>query len=100
MQTMAESLMVVRALPDGVEKTQRMAAFRDHMMKTGQVGHSRLFAGKTPDKTATVILADTQGRPRLKLTVDSTGNAGIDVLDADGHVTDHFPASRRSSQRP
>jgi hypothetical protein len=100
-QVMAESLMVLRALPDGPEKTQRMGAFRAAMVKSGQGGYSRVFAGKTPDRTAIVMLSDTKGKPRLKLTVDSTGKAGIDFLDADGRVTDHFPeASRPSSQRP
>ena len=99
-QVFAESLMAIRALPDGPEKTQRMTAFRDAVKKSGGAGASRLYAGKTPDKTSTVTLSDPKGRPRLRLRVDSTGAASIDFLDADGRVTDHFPASRRSSQRP
>jgi hypothetical protein len=99
-QVFAESLMAIRALPDGPEKTQRMTTFRDAVKKSGGTGASRLYAGKTPDKTSTVTLSDPKGRPRLRLQVDSTGAASIDFLDADGHVTDHFPASRRSSQRP
>ena len=94
-QVLAESAMVIRALPDGPEKTRRMAAVR----ATAKAS-TRFFAGKTLDKASAVTLSDPQGRPRLRLQVDSTGAASIDFLDADGHVTDHFPASRRSSQRP
>lgn len=97
---LADSMMVMRALPDGPEKTQRMKAFQDAMEKSGQRDVVRLRAGKTPDKTSAVTLSDPKGRPRLRLQVDSSGTASIDFLDADGHVTDHFPASRRSSQRP
>lgn len=100
-QPMVDSLMAVRALPDGPAKAQRMAALRAWLMQTGQGGYTRFFAGKTPDRTAMVTLSDTKGKPRLRMTVDSTGKAGIDFLDAEGHITDHFPeASRRSSQRP
>ena len=99
-QALAESAMVLRALPDGPDKTKRMTAFQQWAKASGQGGTSRLFVGKNPDKASTVTLSDPQGHPRLRLRVDSTGAAGIDFLDVDGHVTDHYPASRRSSQRP
>jgi hypothetical protein len=50
----------------------------------------RFFAGKSVDD-AIVKLADKQGRPRLVLKVDGTGNASIEVLDGSGAVTRHFP---------
>lgn len=100
-QAMADSAMALRAMPDGPDKTKRMAAIDNWAKATDQGGHTRMFAGKTLDKSSTVILSDPQGRPRLRLRVDSTGTAGIDFLDANGTVTDHYPAaSRRSSQRP
>ena len=52
----------------------------------------RLFAGKLPDRSATVALSDTNGRPRLTLTVDADGNPRIELLDADGKVTSRIPA--------
>lgn len=92
-QGFADSAMVIQAMPDGPEKTKRMAALRESARKGGQGGFSRVAAGKGHDKSSYVTLADPQGRARLELRVDSTGAASIDFLDADGHVTNHFPAS-------
>ena len=46
----------------------------------------RVFVGKTPDRVASVLLADGQGRNRLALRVDADGRASIEFLDADGKV--------------
>jgi hypothetical protein len=47
----------------------------------------RLFVGRDPAKSAIVNLADRNGRPRLRMLVDSTGAARIEFLDAAGKVT-------------
>ncbi len=49
----------------------------------------RVFAGKEFG-AALVRLADPQGRPRLVLRVDETGEAGIDLLDAGGAVVNRI----------
>lgn len=46
----------------------------------------RVFVGKDPDKSAVMLLSDKAGKPRLRLLVDSMGNASIDFLDAQGHT--------------
>src|SRR6185312_8706595 len=50
----------------------------------------RFFAGKTLDD-AVVQLADKEGRPRLLLKVDGSGNPTIETLDESGKVTHHLP---------
>jgi hypothetical protein len=55
-------------------------------MKLGLGGAQRVFVGKQSDKTATVVLADAQSRPRLRLVVDSAGVAHIEFLDDGGKV--------------
>lgn len=72
-------------LPDGPEKTRRLEAF-------GKGNATRLYAGRTPDRSAVVQLADPQGRPRLRLLVDSTGAARVEFLDAKGAVTSALPS--------
>jgi hypothetical protein len=77
----------IKQMPDGPEKTRRMAAVRDSAIKLGLGGAQRVFVGKQTDKTATVVLADGQSRPRLRMVVDSSGAARIEFLDDSGHVT-------------
>jgi hypothetical protein len=52
----------------------------------GATGSTRLFAGKTADRSAVVALSDPQGRPRLRMVVDTSGDARIEFLDATGRV--------------
>ncbi|HEY2165411.1 MAG TPA: hypothetical protein VGH04_15545, partial [Gemmatimonadaceae bacterium] len=47
----------------------------------------RMFIGKDPSKAAVLNLSDPNGKPRLRLVVDSLGAARIEFLDAAGHVT-------------
>lgn len=54
----------------------------------------RLFVGKNPDRSATVSLADGQGKPRLTLKVDADGAASIEFLDADGKVVQRLPSAK------
>jgi hypothetical protein len=63
---------VIRAVP-GMEKTAH-----------------RIFLG-SDNRTATLLLRDTDGRPRIRLYVDSTNVARLEFLSAAGEVVDAFP---------
>ncbi len=52
---------------------------------------TRLFAGKTHDRTARVALSDAAGKPRLVLSVSPEGHAKIEFLDETGRVTAALP---------
>jgi hypothetical protein len=54
----------------------------------------RVYVGKTADRAATVSLSDGNGKPRLRMTVDATGNPRIKLLDANGEVTNRWPAQQ------
>jgi hypothetical protein len=54
-------------------------------------GAPRLFAGRDINKAAVVNLSDKYGRTRLRLSVDSTGNARVDFLDEKGRVNYSVP---------
>lgn len=54
-------------------------------------GPRRVFVGKTSSRAATVTLSDAQGKPRLTLTVDSTGDPRIEFLDESGKVLTRLP---------
>ena len=51
----------------------------------------RVFVGKTPERAASIALSDANGKPRITLTVDATGNPRIELLDADGKVVSRLP---------
>jgi len=84
---LADMVEPIKQMPDGPEKSRRMAVVRDSAMKLGLGGAQRVFVGKQSDKTATVILADGRSRPRLRFVVDSAGAAKIEFLDEAGKVT-------------
>jgi hypothetical protein len=83
---LADLVEPIKLMPDGAEKTRRMTAVRDSALKLGLGGAQRVFVGKQSDRTATVVLADAQSRPRLRLVVDSAGAARIEFLDDKGGV--------------
>ena len=83
---LADMVEPIKLMPNGPEKTRRMAAVRDSTMKLGLGGAQRVFVGKQTDKTAIVVLADAQSRPRLRMVVDSAGTARIEFLDEGGKV--------------
>jgi hypothetical protein len=47
----------------------------------------RLFVGRDNDRSAIVNLRDPNGRPRLRLLVDSLGSPRIEFLNETGRVT-------------
>jgi hypothetical protein len=78
------------ALPEGPGRDAAVKAVR----AKAPAGPRRLFVGKNIDKSATVSLADGQGRPRLLLRVNEDGASSIEFLDADGKITQRIPASQ------
>jgi hypothetical protein len=92
---LADMVEPIKQMPDSPEKTRRMTVVRDSAIKLGLGGAQRVFVGKQTDKTATVMLADAQSRPRLRLVVDSAGAARIEFLDEGGHVMRTLTATER-----
>jgi hypothetical protein len=52
---------------------------------------TRVYLGRDPNKSAVLNLSDPSGRPRLRLRVDSLGNASLEFLDENGAVTAKLP---------
>ena len=80
-------LNAANKLPAGPEREKALADIR----ATAPAGPRRLFVGKTTDKAAAVVLSDAQGRPRLTMMVDATGNPRIEFLDETGKVVARMP---------
>lgn len=54
----------------------------------------RLFVGRDYSKSAVLNLADRNGKPRLRLAVDSLGTPRIEFLNDSGRVTSTLPDGR------
>jgi len=52
---------------------------------------SRVYLGRGRDRSALLNLSDPNGRTRLRLRVDSLGNASLEFLDENGAITSHLP---------
>ena len=84
---LVDQLNAANKLTDPAERTKALAAAR----AAAPPGPRRLFVGKNSDKAATISLADGDGKPRLNITVDATGNPRIEFLDAAGKVVARLP---------
>ena len=80
----------IMKLPEGAvrnEALQKWAAPRNGVPLMAQ----RIFVGRDPARNAIINLSDPNGKPRLRLKVDSLGTASLEFLDAAGTVTARFP---------
>jgi hypothetical protein len=55
--------------------------------------HQRIRLGRNPDQSASLVLKDTDGRPRMVLQVASDGTPTLQLLNADGKVVSQLPAA-------
>lgn len=84
---------IMRAIPEGAPRDSaltRWAAPRNGVPLMAQ----RVYVGRDPARSAVINLSDPEGRPRLRLQVDSLGIATLQFLDASGQVTSQFPDRR------
>jgi hypothetical protein len=79
------------------DTVQRAAALRELMAPRDGVPlyAERVYVGRDRSKAAVVNLSDPQGRPRLRLVVDSLGAPRLEFLDEGGQVTARLPEARR-----
>jgi hypothetical protein len=82
-----DKLNAANRIEDRAERDKAIAAIR----AAAPAGPRRVFVGKNTDRAATVTLADANGKPRLTMTVDATGNPRIEFLDENGKVTARLP---------
>ena len=52
---------------------------------------TRVYLGRDRSKSAVLNLSDPDGKPRLRLRVDSLGKASLEFLDGSGAVTARLP---------
>ena len=85
-----DKLNAANKIADRAEREKAIAAIR----AAAPPSPRRVFVGKNADRAAAVTLADANGKPRLTMTVDATGNPRIEFLDENGKVTARLPSSQ------
>jgi hypothetical protein len=85
-----DKLNAANRIADKAERDAAVAKIR----AAAPPGPRRVFVGKTADKAATVSLSDGDGKPRLTLVVDATGNPRIEFLDQQGKVVARVPQDK------
>jgi hypothetical protein len=78
---LAEKLAEIDKLPEGSEKKEAMKK-----LLAANPSATRVFVGKSRERSAVVLLADGKGRPRLRMAVAAEGGATIEFLDENGKV--------------
>lgn len=86
----AEKIEAIRNMPAGPQKDAAMKELHESAAR-GEYGATRVFVGKNQNHDAEVLLADAEGKPRLRMTVDAAGNAKVEFLDAAGKVVYSLP---------
>ena len=84
---LVEALNAANRLSDPVAREAAIKAAR----AAAPAAPRRVFLGKMPDRSASLVLTDADGKPRLTLTVDAAGDPRIEFLDIDGKVTARIP---------
>lgn len=72
------------------DRGEQEAAFKE-MQEAGHFGYQRLFVGRNGKGEALVMLADSKGRPRIRLRVDEHDVPRMEFLDEAGNVTYSLP---------
>jgi hypothetical protein len=85
-----EKYKAAQKMPEGPKKDRLLKQLMNPNANQSPFAQ-RVFVGKDNNKTATVILADRLGNPRLQLLVDSSGTPKINFLDQQGHVVYSLP---------
>lgn len=73
----------IQALPEDTRSARLQELF----------GVSRLFLGSDSDRSASLVMRDGQGRPRILVSVPAEGEPSIQILDEDGKAVLRLPSS-------
>jgi hypothetical protein len=100
MTPMLDEFMRAMQLPHGPARDSAVAAVRAHAAAAGMTPAQRILVGKGSDKAAVVVLNDPEGKPRIRLRVDSLGTPSLEFLDAAGRVTYALPGAGDGAAAP
>ncbi len=82
-------------MPEGPAKEAALKEFQEAGARGEFGGQARVFVGKNAKNTSEVTLADAFGKPRIRMTVEGTGQSRLEFLDESGRVAYSLPPSGR-----
>ena len=83
----------IMRMPEGPEREAALRRWREP--RNGVPLYApRVYVGRDPERSALVQLSDPDGKPRLRLRVDSLGTPALEFLDASGRVISRLPQSQ------
>jgi hypothetical protein len=83
----------VQNMPEGPAKQAALKEFQEAGARGEFGGQTRVFVGKNAKNTSEVTLADAQGKVRIRMTVEGTGQSSLEFLNQDGKVIYSVPPS-------
>jgi hypothetical protein len=96
--SLADFLTKYEAIKKMQDESAKNAAIKE-MGDRGEFGTNRIIIGKSRDRSAQIVLLDTKGQPRIKLSVDETGSPKMDFLDEAGNVIHSLPEESTAGKR-
>jgi len=80
----------IEKMPAGPAKDSAMKKFREPRDGVPLYAE-RVYVGRNVAKAAVLNLSDPEGRPRIRIQVDSLGTPSLEFLDERGNVTSRLP---------
>jgi len=93
--SLPELMSKMQAYQQMPEGPQKQAALEELQKMQKLMGLQRVFLGKDADKSAALRLSDAEGKVRIRISVNATGNPKLEFLDAAGKVTYTLPPAAR-----
>jgi len=78
----ADEVEKLQSMPDGPEK----ASLQQELREAGAFGTPRMFVGRSMNGQPMIVLCDSKGRPRLRLSVAPDDSPDLEVVDEHGDV--------------
>ena len=86
----AERDSITKAHPAGAARDAALAKWAQPRNGV-PIAAPRVYVGRDVSKSAVINLSDRDGKPRIRLRVDSLGTSSLEFLDANGNVTSRLP---------
>jgi hypothetical protein len=80
----------IQKMPEGAAKSEALQKWQGPRNGVPLFAQ-RVYVGRDSSKAAVINLSDPDGKPRLRLKVDASGEPSLEFLDADGKVIARFP---------